>query len=910
MASRFEKFSERARRVLTIAQEEARNLNHSYIGTEHILLGLVREEEGVAARVLINLGIGLGKVRSAVEFIIGRGEKPGSGETGLTPRAKKVIELAIDEARQMGHNYIGTEHLLLGLLREGEGVASSVLDSFGITLERARAETAHILTQGTPKARMTRGASRTPALDQLGIDLTAAARTGKLDPVIGRHKEIERLIQILSRRTKNNPALIGEPGVGKTAIVEGLAHRIVAGDVPETLEDRRLIALDMGSLVAGTKYRGEFEERLKKIIDEIKTSGNCVMFIDEFHTMVGAGAAEGAVDAANILKPSLGRGELQCIGATTLDDFRKYVERDPALERRFQPVLVEEPSVDETMEILRGIKERYEQHHHLSISDEALVTAANLAARYIPDRFLPDKAIDLVDEAASRVRIRHRTMPITLKQAKEQGDNIRKDKDAALATQQYDYAAELRERELQIDEKIKELEAEWRTEQEQEEVVVHKEDIAEVVSMWSGVPVVQLTGGETSRLLNMEESLHKRIAGQDEAVKAISKAVRRARSGIKDVRRPTGVFLFLGPTGVGKTEMAKTLAEYMFGSEDMLIRIDMSEFMEKFAVSRLVGAPPGYVGYDEGGQLTEAVRRKPYSCILLDEIEKAHPDVFNLLLQIFDDGHLTDAKGRRVDFRNSIIIMTSNFGAIEIKRGSLGFSQRADEAKSRERSYEKMRDDLLNKLKDSRESNFRPEFLNRIDDIIVFHSLTEEQIRLIVDMMLASVIKQLAEKEIKLAVTDAAKDFLGKEGYKEEYGARHLRRVIQNLVEDKLSEAVLREEFKVFERVYVVRAAIKKEELIDDILKEINEIPDLLAAEKTGEGVDVFSKKSVKYEVEKIVKEHFKEGKGKIKDTSAYRVTENAYVSYVVVDIKDGEIGIESNEGFPLPDIAVGAVTS
>jgi ATP-dependent Clp protease ATP-binding subunit ClpC len=910
MASRFEKFSERARRVLTIAQEEARNLNHNYIGTEHILLGLVREEDGVAARVLINLGIGLSKVRSAVEFIIGRGEKPGSGETGLTPRAKKVIELAIDEARQMGHNYIGTEHLLLGLLREGEGVASSVLDSFGITLERARAETAHILTQGTPKARMSpRGTSRTPALDQLGIDLTAAARAGKLDPVIGRHKEIERLIQILSRRTKNNPALIGEPGVGKTAIVEGLAHRIIAGDVPETLEERRLIALDMGSLVAGTKYRGEFEERLKKIIDEIKTSGNCIIFIDEFHTMVGAGAAEGAVDAANILKPSLGRGELQCIGATTLDDFRKYVERDPALERRFQPVLVEEPSVDETMEILRGIKERYEQHHHLTISDEALVTAANLAARYIPDRFLPDKAIDLVDEASSRVRIRHRTMPITLKQAKEQGDNIRKDKDAALATQQYDYAAELRERELQIDEKIKQLEAEWRSEQEQEDVVVRKEDIAEVVSMWSGVPVVQLTGGETSRLLNMEESLHKRIAGQDEAVKAISKAVRRARSGIKDIKRPTGVFLFLGPTGVGKTEMAKTLAEYMFGSEDMLIRIDMSEFMEKFAVSRLVGAPPGYVGYDEGGQLTEAVRRKPYSCILLDEIEKAHPDVFNLLLQIFDDGHLTDAKGRRVDFRNSIIIMTSNFGAIEIKRGSLGFSQRADEAKLRERSYEKMRDDLLNKLKDSRESNFRPEFLNRIDDIIVFHSLTEEQIRLIVDMMLASVSKQLAEKEIKLAVTDAAKDSLGKEGYKEEYGARHLRRVIQNRVEDKLSEAVLREEFKVFDRVYAAKASIKKAEAIDDILKEINEIPDLLAAEKTEEGIDVFSKKSVKYEVEKIVKEHLKEGKGKIKDTSAYRVPENTYVSYVVVDFKDGEISIDSMEEFPLPDIAVEAVT-
>jgi ATP-dependent Clp protease ATP-binding subunit ClpC len=907
MASRFEKFSERARRVLTIAQEEARNLNHSYIGTEHILLGLVREEEGVAARVLINLGIGLSKVRSAVEFIIGRGEKPASGETGLTPRAKKVIELAIDEARQMGHNYIGTEHLLLGLLREGEGVASSVLDSFGITLERARAETAHILTQGTPKTRTSpRGTSRTPALDQLGIDLTAAARTGKLDPVIGRHKEIERLIQILSRRTKNNPALIGEPGVGKTAIVEGLAHRIVAGDVPETLEERRLIALDMGSLVAGTKYRGEFEERLKKIIDEIKTSGNCIIFIDEFHTMVGAGAAEGAVDAANILKPSLGRGELQCIGATTLDDFRKYVERDPALERRFQPVLVEEPSVDETMEILRGIKERYEQHHHLTISDEALVTAANLAARYIPDRFLPDKAIDLVDEAASRVRIRHRTMPITLKQAKEQGDNIRKDKDAALATQQYDYAAELRERELQIDEKIKQLEAEWRSEQEQEDVVVRKEDIAEVVSMWSGVPVVQLAGDEASRLLNMEEVLHRRIAGQEEAVNAIAKAVRRARAGIKDVRRPMGVFLFLGPTGVGKTEMARTLAEFMFGSEDSLIRIDMSEFMEKFAVSRLVGAPPGYVGYDEGGQLTEAVRRKSYSCILLDEIEKAHPDVFNLLLQIFDDGHLTDAKGRRVDFRNSIIIMTSNLGSETIRKGgTLGFMQRSEEAKTREASYQKMKENLLNELK----KTFRPEFLNRMDDTIVFHTLTKEQIRSIVELMLSTVSKQLADKEVKLAATDAAKDFLGEKGYSEEYGARPLRRIIQNLVEDRLSESVLREEFKVFERVFVVKAAIKKAELIDDIYKEINEIPDLLAAEKTGEGIDIFSKKSVKYEVEKVVKEHFKVGKGKIKDTSAYRVTENAYVSYVVVDVKDGEIVIESREQFPLPDIAVGAVT-
>jgi len=792
MASRFEKFSERARRVLTIAQEEARNLNHSYIGTEHILLGLAREEEGVAARVLTNLGISLSKVRSAVEFIIGRGEKPSSGETGLTPRAKKVIELAIDEARQLGHNYIGTEHLLLGLLREGEGVAASVLDSFGITLERTRAEVAHLLTQGTPKAKATRSTSRTPALDQLGIDLTAQARAGKLDPVIGRQKEIERVIQILSRRTKNNPALIGEPGVGKTAIVEGLAHRIVAGDVPETLEDKRLLALDMGSLVAGTKYRGEFEERLKKIIDEIKTSGNCVIFIDEFHTMVGAGAAEGAVDAANILKPSLARGELQCIGATTLDDFRKYVERDAALERRFQPVLVEEPSVDQTLEILRGIKERYEEHHRLTISDEALIAAANLAARYIPDRFLPDKAIDLVDEAASRVRIQHRTMPITLKEAKQLAESIRKKKDTALANQQYDYAAELREQERQIDEKIKKEEEAWRSGQEQEKPVVLAKDINEVVSMWTGVPVVQLAEEETQHLLQMEEVLHKRIIGQDEAIDTISKAIRRARAGLKDPRHPIGNFIFLGPTGVGKTELARALSEFMFGSEDALIRIDMSEFMEKFAVSRLVGAPPGYVGYDEGGQLTEAVRHKSYCCILLDEVEKAHPDVFNLLLQIFDDGHLTDAKGRRVDFRNSIIIMTSNIGAELIRKGTtLGFSSHADEAKTQEKSYERMKENLLGELK----KTFRPEFLNRVDGVVVFHSLTKEQIRQIVDLMLASVSKQLMEKGISLKVTEAAKDFLGEKGYDEVFGARPLRRVIQSMLEDKLSEDLLRGKF-------------------------------------------------------------------------------------------------------------------
>ncbi len=801
MTSRFEKFSERARRVLTLAQEEAQHFNHSYIGTEHILLGLVREEEGVAAKVLVNLGVGLSKVRSAVEFIIGQGDKPNIGEIGLTPRAKRVIELAIDEARHLGHNYIGTEHLLLGLLREGEGVAAGVLDSLGVTIERVRAEIVHILSQGMPRSRLPRTTSRTPVLDQVGIDLTEAARAGKLDPVIGRIKEIERVTQILSRRTKNNPALIGEPGVGKTAIVEGLAHRIVAGDVPETLEGKRLITLDVGALVAGTKYRGEFEERLKKVIEEIKATGNCVLFVDEFHTIVGAGAAEGAVDAANLLKPALARGELQCIGATTLDDYRKHVERDPALERRFQPILVEEPSVEQTLEILHGIKERYEEHHKLTISDEALSSAATLAARYIPDRFLPDKAIDLVDEAASRVRIKFRTIPISLKEARETVDSVHKDKESALATQNYDYAAELRERELQIEGKIKGMEEEWQAAQEQEKPVVTAENIAEVVSMWTGIPVVQLASDETSRLLHMEEAIHKRIIGQDEAINIVAKAVRRARAGLKDPRHPIGNFIFLGPTGVGKTELVRALAEFMFGSEDALIRLDMSEFMEKHAVARLVGAPPGYVGYEEGGQLTEAVRRKSYCAILLDEIEKAHPDVFNILLQIFDDGHLTDAKGRRVDFRNSIIVMTSNIGAELIRKGTtIGFTVH-DEIKTRQESYERMKEKLLGELK----KTFRPEFLNRVDGVVVFHSLTKEHIRKIVDLMLASVTQQLAEKEIKLEVTVAAKDFLGEKGYDEVFGARPLRRVIQDMVEDKLSEDLLRGKFREGDTIVVDR---------------------------------------------------------------------------------------------------------
>jgi len=793
MANRFEKFSERARRVLTLAQEEAQSLNHSYIGTEHILLGLVREEEGIAAKVLTNLGVSLNKVRTSVEFVTGRGDKPSTSETGLTPRARRVIELAIDEARYLGHNYIGTEHLLLGLLREGEGIASGVLDNLGITIDRARAEVERILSQSPPKSKSGRSVSRTPALDQLGINLTEAARAGKLDPVIGRSKEIERVIQILSRRTKNNPALIGEPGVGKTAIVEGLAHRIVAGDVPETLEDKRLIALDIGAVVAGTKYRGEFEDRLRKIIDEIRTAGNCVLFIDEFHTMVGAGAAEGAVDAANLLKPALARGELQCIGATTLDDYRKHVERDAALERRFQPVLVEEPTVEEALRILSGIKERYEEHHRLSISDEALGSAVTLASRYIPDRFLPDKAIDLIDEAASRVRIRNRTIPMTLKDARRLEDSVHRDKDAALATQQYDYAAELRQRELQIEEKIRQLEAEWHAEQEQNKPVVTTEDIAEVVSMWTSIPVVQLAEDETARLLEMEDVLHKRIIGQDEAITTVAKAVRRARAGLKDPSRPIGNFIFLGPTGVGKTELVRALAEFMFGSEETLIRLDMSEYMEKFAVSRLVGAPPGYVGYEEGGQLTEAVRRKSYCCILLDEIEKAHPDVFNILLQIFDDGHLTDAKGRRVDFRNSIIVMTSNIGAELIRKGSsIGFSVSSDEVKNRQQDYERMKDKLLGELK----KTFRPEFLNRIDGVIVFHPLNKEHIRKIVDLMLAVVTERLAEKSIKMEVTDSAKDFLGEKGYDEVFGARPLRRVIQDMVEDKLSEGLLNGKFQ------------------------------------------------------------------------------------------------------------------
>ena len=803
MADRFDKFTERARRVLTLAQEEAQRFNHNYIGTEHLLLGLVREGDGVAAKVLANLGVELTKVRSAVEFIIGRGDRAVLGEIGLTPRAKKVIELAVDEARRLNHHYIGTEHLLLGLVREGEGIAAGVLESLGVNLERVRAETTRILSQSSPASSGAgssgsgsggsgRQSTRTPTIDQLGIDLTAAARADQLDPVIGREKEIQRVVQILSRRTKNNPVLIGEPGVGKTAVVEGLAQRIITGDVPETLQGKRLLTLDVGSLVAGTKYRGEFEERLKKVIEEIKNAGNCILFIDEMHMLVGAGAAEGAVDAANILKPSLARGELQTIGATTLDDYRKHIERDAALERRFQSIIVEQPSVEETIEILKGIRGQYEAHHKLKISDEALVAAAEMSDRYISDRALPDKAIDLIDESGSRVRIRRSYTPPSLKEAMVGLESIRKEKETAINSQQYEYAAELRDRELKLQERIEELEKDLNQERGDDEAIVTGEDIAEVVSMWTGIPLVQIATEESQRLLHMEEALHDRVVGQEEPIKALAKAVRRARAGLKDPRRPIGVFMFLGPTGVGKTELARALSEFMFGSDENMIRLDMSEFMERHTVARLVGAPPGYVGYEDGGQLTDTVRRKNYCLILLDEVEKAHPEVFNMLLQVFDDGHLTDAKGRKVSFRNTIIIMTSNVGSALIRKESaLGFSVQADEAKTDAQQYERMKGKVLTEMK----RVFRPEFLNRIDSTLVFHTLSKPHIREIVDMMLREVDKQVMLKGINLDVTIAARDWLGEKGYDPVFGARPLRRVIQERMEDSLSEALLRGEF-------------------------------------------------------------------------------------------------------------------
>mgnify|MGYP001259894445 CR=1 FL=1 len=792
MASRFEKFSERARRVLSLSQEEAQRFNHNYIGSEHILLGLVRETDGVAAQVLGNLGLDLSRVRSAVEYLIGKEESNPQQDIGLTPRAKKLIELAVDEARRLNHTYIGTEHLLIGLMRDGEGVAAGILESLGVDIDRIRAETSNVLqANNEPPSKTSRPSrktkSSTPTLEQLGVDLTKKAVQGKLGKTVGRDTEIQRVVQILSRRTKNNPVLVGEPGVGKTAIVEALANRIASGDVPDTVKDKRLVTLDMGSLVAGTKYRGEFEERLKKVIEEVRKVGNCILFIDEVHTVVGAGSAEGAVDAANMLKPSLARGEMQTIGATTLDDYRKYIERDPALERRFQPVRVEEPSVGETVEILKGIRYLYEEHHDLEISDDALERAASLASRFISDRFLPDKAIDVIDEAASRVRINSSTPPVNIKDLINLLNRTKTDKEKAIEDQEYEHASSLREREVDLQQKIDELQTDWKNDHDEKPTVI-EQDIDEVVTMWTGIPVTNLASNEMDRLVKMEESISSEVVGQQEAISVISKAVRRSRSGLKSRKRPTGVFLFLGPTGVGKTYLVQKLAEFLFGSEDSMVRIDMSEFMEQHSVARLVGSPPGYIGHDEGGQLTEAVRRKPYSVILLDEIEKAHRDVSNILLQIFDDGHLTDSKGRKVDFRNTLIVMTSNIGSDLIRQDrTLGFAKSTDEIEEEQHRYERMKTNVMDEVK----RFFRPEFLNRLDGSIVFQSLHVEHMTQIVDLMLKEVHSNLIEQGVDMEVSDPAKTWLAEKGYDRHFGARPLRRVIQDNIEDKLSDALL-----------------------------------------------------------------------------------------------------------------------
>jgi len=802
MTDKFDRFTKRARRVLQLAQEEAQRLNHNYIGTEHLLLGLVREENGVASKVLIELGVDPNQVIRAVERTVGRGERPPFGKPTLAPRTKRVIELAVDEARLMGHHYIGTEHLLLGLVREGEGIAVNILRGLGISLDRVRTQTARSILQSQTEPVEAGGRKResdTPLVDQLGLDLTARAAEGKLDPVIGREKEIERVIQIMARRTKNNPALIGEPGVGKTAIVEGLAQRIVMGDVPEPLLNKRLLMLDVGSLVAGTMYRGQFEERLKKVIEEI-TNAKAILFIDEVHMLVGAGAAGSSVDAANILKPALSRGEIQVVGATTLDEYRKYIESDAALERRFQPVYVEEPTIEDTIEILRGIRYKYEEHHRLTISDEAIKAAAHLAARYVPDRFMPDKAIDLIDEAASRVRMYKAPHAASLRATYRDLKMLQREREEAMAQQRYDYAIDLRYREVELQNKLEQMRASWET---AEKPVVGPDDIAEVVSMWTGIPVKRIAGEESERLLKMEEYLRQRVIDQDEPIKAIARAVRRARAGLKDPRRPIGTFIFLGPTGVGKTYLAKNLAEFLFGSQDALIKLDMSEFMERHNVSRLVGAPPGYIGYEEGGQLTEAVRRRPYCVILLDEIEKAHPEVFNILLQIMEDGNLTDAKGRRVDFRNTIIIMTSNIGASLIRHGGrLGFTITDDESRRKESDYEEMK----RRVMDALEKTFRPEFINRLDGIMVFHALDRDSIKRIVDLELQRVHNQLHEHDITLEVSEEAKDFLADVGYDPKFGARPLRRAIQEHVDDVLSEKLLAGEVKPGDVVRLVRS--------------------------------------------------------------------------------------------------------
>ncbi|MEI3613931.1 ATP-dependent Clp protease ATP-binding subunit [Pseudogracilibacillus sp. SO30301A] len=783
----FGRFTERAQKVLALSQEEAIRLGHHNIGTEHILLGLIREGDGIAAKALKELGLEVRKIQFEVEKLIGKGNQP-MKSIHYTPRAKKVVELSQDEARKLGHSYVGTEHILLGLIREGEGVAARVLHNLDVSLNKARQQVLQLLgsneSQSSQQGRGQSSNVNTPTLDSLARDLTANAKEGKVDPVIGRDEEIERIIQILSRRTKNNPVLIGEPGVGKTAVVEGLAHQIVNNEVPETLRDKRVMTLDMGTVVAGTKYRGEFEDRLKKVMDEIRNAGNVILFIDELHTLIGAGGAEGAIDASNILKPSLSRGELQCVGATTLDEYRKYIEKDAALERRFQPIQVDEPTIEETAQILFGLRDRYEAHHRVTITDEAIEAAAELSNRYITDRFLPDKAIDLIDEAGSRVRLKSYTIPPNLKELEAELEEIRKEKDSAVLSQEFEKAAALRDKEQKIREKVEVTKNEWKEQQGKENLEVTEEDIAIVVSSWTGVPVVKLTKDESDRLLNMEETLHNRIIGQSEAVNAVSKAIRRARAGLKDPKRPIGSFIFLGPTGVGKTELARALAEVMFADEDAMIRIDMSEYMEKHSTSRLVGSPPGYVGYEEGGQLTEKVRRKPYSVVLLDEVEKAHPEVFNILLQVLEDGRLTDSKGRLVDFRNTVLIMTSNVGASELKRNRyVGFNL-GDE--SHEHS------DMKSKVMEEMKKTFRPEFLNRIDETIVFHSLEKKHMKDIVKLMIDQVQKRVKEQEIKFTITDRAIEKIADEGFDPEYGARPLRRSIQKNIEDLLSEELLK----------------------------------------------------------------------------------------------------------------------
>ncbi|PSN14149.1 ATP-dependent Clp protease ATP-binding subunit ClpC [filamentous cyanobacterium CCT1] len=785
----FERFTEKAIKVIMLAQEEARRLGHNFVGTEQILLGLIGEGTGVAAKVLKSMGVNLKDARIEVEKIIGRGSGFVAVEIPFTPRAKRVLELSLEEARQLGHNYIGTEHLLLGLIREGEGVAARVLENLGVDLSKVRTQVIRMLGETAEvSAGGGQGRTKTPTLDEFGSNLTQMAADGKLDPVVGRQKEIERVIQILGRRTKNNPVLIGEPGVGKTAIAEGLAQRIGNGDVPDILEDRRVVTLDIGLLVAGTKYRGEFEERLKKIMDEIRSAGNVILVIDEVHTLIGAGAAEGAIDAANILKPALARGELQCIGATTLDEYRKHIERDAALERRFQPVMVGEPSVDETIEILHGLRDRYEQHHKLKIADEALEAAAKLSDRYIADRFLPDKAIDLIDEAGSRVRLINSQLPPAAKELDRELRQVLKDKDNAVRSQDFDKAGELRDREMEIKAEIRAIAQNKATEDAEGEdmPVVGEEDIAHIVASWTGVPVSKLTESESEKLMHMEDTLHQRLIGQDEAVKAISRAIRRARVGLKNPNRPIASFVFSGPTGVGKTELAKSLAAYFFGSEESMIRLDMSEFMERHTVSKLIGSPPGYVGYNEGGQLTEAVRRRPYTVVLFDEIEKAHPDVFNMLLQILEDGRLTDAKGRTVDFKNTLLIMTSNIGSKVIEKGGggLGFEFEQDQAESQ---YNRIRSLVNEELK----QYFRPEFLNRLDEIIVFRQLTKDEVKEISDILLKEVFARLTEKNIHLQVTERFKERLVEEGYNPSYGARPLRRAIMRLLEDTLAEEIL-----------------------------------------------------------------------------------------------------------------------